>query len=233
MVATAIAALPFRDIRSGQRVVEALFGGELDCTDGIKPSNPAYPVDAIVVLGAGSSRDADGQALPSYLGTIRWDAAARLYARGAAPFIIVANGEDAAIEIKYLQSAYRAVTGDDAPIPEKAILVSSPATNTATEAAGVAAIAEDHGIQLVLVDTNYFHRRRATALFCANGVPASSVAAEKVILEDSPERAGEFEVLYDSSDMELYEAEEKGKLALLVFDPTGFVPTMIRGIMPP
>lgn len=231
-VATVTAALPLRDIESGQRAVGALLGESVDCTDGVEPTNGAYPYDAIVVLGAGQSQDTNGQAEPSYLGTIRLDAAALLYGV-AAPIIIIPNGHGSPVEITYLQHAYQAIAGSDTLIPEDAILVGNHAINTAQEMEEVVALAATHDIQLVVVDTNDFHRQRGTLSACANGIAASSVAAEQVIEAHFPERAGEFEALYDSPMMDGIRAKEAAEVALSIVDSRGVVPTLIRKFTSP
>lgn len=231
-VATATAALPLRDIESGQRAVGALLGDVVDCADGVEPINSNYLYDAIVVLGAGQLQSEDGLK-PSYFGEMRLMAAVRLYTEDVAPFIIIPDGNTAAVEIAYLQHMYQSITGSDTSIPEDAILVGEHAINTAQEMEEVAAIAATHGIHLVIVDTNDFHRERATLSACANGIAASSVAAEQVILEHSPERTDELTTLYNSPMMERIKAKEAVGVALYIVDSRGFAPTLIREITSP
>lgn len=207
------------DTGNAKHVADALFSGNVDCTAGQKPKDPDHPFDAIVIPGAGS----DGNTVPGEAGQIRIKAGASLYLAGYASTIILLDGatgpgEKPSISKKYLQH----LLGDNAQmISDETILEEHDSVNTATNMKRLAEIVEEKGIRLVVIVSSASHVSRATVLACANGVSASSLPAEDLLIKQDP---------IPSTRMLITTLKEKIETLLLLWDPKGTLPTFLKGI---
>lgn len=209
------------DTGNAKRVADALFSGNVECTAGLKPKDPDHPFDAIAIPGAGSTRALDGNIVPSEAGQIRLQAGARAYLAGYAPTIILLDGvarpgEDPSMNKRYLQR----LLGDNGQmIPDEAILEEHDSINTATNMKKLAKIVEEKGIKGVVIVSSASHVLRATVLACANGVKASSLPAEDILIKQDPKK--------EPARMFTTRLKEKFETLLLLWDPKGIIPTFI------
>lgn len=240
----ALAALavgpPIVNFENTQRVTGALFGEDVSCGEGIELNNPQYRFDAIVVPGAGRLQTADGTFEPTEYGKLRLEAAAILYVHDFAPMVILLNGvgkseEDTFTEVRYLQDKVQELTGNDTGIPDEAILMDDTSINTATNMSELARIAVEYGLQNVVIDTNEFQSDRAVLFACVYGesvgLSVSSLPAERVVASKYPERADELAGWNDTEQMKVIQAKETAEVALIVWDPKGYVPTWLRSFL--
>jgi uncharacterized SAM-binding protein YcdF (DUF218 family) len=116
------------------------------------------PADAIVVLGAGASRDGQlsNQSLRRLVGGLA------LYHRGLAPRIIVMGP---AYEGGPVEAEVRAALARDVGIPAEALVVESQGVTTRHEAALAAARLPPGGGRRILLVTGVQHMVRARRLF--------------------------------------------------------------------
>jgi uncharacterized SAM-binding protein YcdF (DUF218 family) len=134
------------------------------------------PADAIVVLGAGASRDGQlsNQSLRRLIGGLA------LYRRGYAPRVIVMGP---GYEGGPVEAEIRATLARDIGIPESALVVESHGVTTRHEAALVAARMRELGGRRILLVTGVQHMRRARLLFERAGLevipaPVVEISAE-------------------------------------------------------
>lgn len=137
------------------------------------------PAEAIVVLGGGI----EDARTPSPISLRRTIQGIRLYRRGLAPAIIFSGGtagQEAA------EGSVMASVAAEFGVPDTAIWVETRSNDTWTEAFEVARLAQPKGVKRILLVTDPFHMRRATAAFERAGfdvLPAtwevSSAKAEK------------------------------------------------------
>lgn len=116
------------------------------------------PAGAIVVLGSGI----EDARTPSLISLRRTIEGIRLYRRGLAPAIIFAGGtarQEAA------KGTVMASVAAELGVPNTAILVETRSNDTWTEAFEVARLAQPRGVRRILLVTDPFHMRRATAAF--------------------------------------------------------------------
>lgn len=127
--------------------------------------------DAIVVLGGGV-----GPAVPPRLypdlgrGADRTLHAARLYAAGKAPLVIVSGGSLSFMGPKAPESRAMRVLLRDWGVPASAIVLDSVSRNTRENALEVKRILRQRGFQKILLVTSAMHMRRALAVFTAAGI---------------------------------------------------------------
>lgn len=175
----ALAAVPIGNFGNTQRVITALLTNTTGCADGIRPNDPNYPFDAIVVPGAGVSL-ADGSYLPTDDGQTRLKAALTAFLAGVAPRIILLDG----VGTPGISEAYlRGLTGGS-EIPNGDILVEGNSTNTATNMRELERIVKEHQIKRVAMITNMYHGLRSVLLACANGVATFLLPAEDLLTEE-------------------------------------------------
>lgn len=140
----------------------------------------AQPVDVIVVLGAGLTRDGR----PGYALTRRSIHAAQLYAAGYADTVICTGGKtrgsprseaDACREILLWRG-----------VPASAILLEDESRSTEENALHTQAILEEHGWERVLLVSDSYHMFRAGLIFESRGVPVlhSPVPQERMSRRD-------------------------------------------------
>jgi len=129
--------------------------------------------DAIVVLGGGV-----GAAVPPRLyphlkaGADRVLHAARLFAAGKAPFVIVSGGSIPFTGPKAPKSNAMRILLRDWGVPESAIVLESASQNTRQNALQVRRILRRRGWHKILLVTSAQHMRRALAVFTAIGIDA-------------------------------------------------------------
>lgn len=100
--------------------------------------------------------------------------------------------------------------------------------NTATNMKELAGIVRERGLKKILLVTSSSHTIRATAMACANGVAASSLPAELLLITQDPQQIGVLNERYSSWDMFITHLKETIEASLLIWDPTGEVPTYLR-----
>jgi uncharacterized SAM-binding protein YcdF (DUF218 family) len=134
------------------------------------------PADAIVVLGAGASRDGQlsNQSLRRLVGGLT------LFHRGLAPRVIVMGP---AYEGGPVEAEIRATLARDIGIPAGALVVESQGVTTRHEAALAAARMREAGGRRILLVTGVQHMRRARRLFERAGLevmpaPVVEISAE-------------------------------------------------------
>lgn len=220
---------PLLNIENTLRVINAVVGKDVECASQ-EVQEGEYLFDAIVVPGAGNIKTADGNHLPSNFGNLRLEAAAIAYFRKIAPAIILLGKEEGSLanetSRKALDSYYRKLAGEEAFIPDWAILSEENSINTATNMSELAKITVAREIGNVQIVTNTSHTARSALFACANGVFASAVSAEKLIVSQYPERAEEIAEMYDS-----WELKEALEVVFAAWDPKGTGPTLLRRIM--
>jgi uncharacterized SAM-binding protein YcdF (DUF218 family) len=121
------------------------------------------PADAIVVLGAGASRDGQlsNQSLRRLIGGLT------LYRRGLAPRVIVMGPTH---EGGPVEAEIRADQARDLGIPAEALVIESQGVTTRHEAALAAARLRETGGRRVLLVTGVQHMHRARLLFARAGL---------------------------------------------------------------
>lgn len=180
--AAAIAlAFPIGNFDNTMRVGEALVTKKTGCADGVRPSDPNHPFDAIVVPGAGVDLAPDGSHIPTDDGQTRLKATAVAFSKGVAPRIILLDGKG---NLGTSEAYLRGLIGGS-KIPNGAILVEGNSTNTATNMEELRKIVDEHQVKRVAMVTNNYHVPRAVLLSCANGIPTSPLPAEDLLTEES------------------------------------------------
>lgn len=225
---------PLLHIDNTLRVFKSVaFGEKVDCAQDKEGEIQNYPFDAIVVPGGGSVTTPQGVHIPSYYQQLRLDGAAIAYSKKLAPRIILLDGvkgpsEDGLTSKTYLQKSLRRLTGENAFLPDEAIIIENRSINTATNMRELRKIVAAQNIKKVLIVTNEYHERRATLFSCEYGVPASSSSAEDLIIEADPERKDEIHNLYHTSEVRAIEAKETLEVIWSLWDPKGHVPTLLK-----
>lgn len=211
----------------------AVFREKVDCAGDREAENKNYPFDAIVVPGGGSVLTPEGLYIPSDYQQLRLEGAAVAYSKNLAPRIILLDGaknpiEDGLTSKRYLQESLKRLVGGNAFLPDEAIIVENRSINTATNMSELRKIVAAQNIKTVLIVTNEYHERRATLFACEYGVPASSAAAEDLIIEVDPERKGEISRLYHTPQVGTIETKETLEVIWSLWDPKGRVPTLLK-----
>lgn len=162
------------------------------CAEGVSPSSTeGYPYDAIAVLGAGMTNDANGNIVPSKFETRRLYAAAVLWLTHTAPNIVLLDGHqspdvDTNINKIKLQEIVRHLSGYTVEIPLSAIQVETESLNTTENAQQMKLIAEKNNWKKIAVDTDEFHIMRAVLNFCINNMAVTGFPVEDVMAEWAP-----------------------------------------------
>lgn len=134
------------------------------------PEGNLPPADAIVLLG-GSTRSDEYPRVMTEVNEAgdRLFETVRLYREGKAPYVIVTGGA-----IDWMGSSTPEAAGmrellEFMSVPSEAILADAAAQNTYENALQVRAIADEHGIQRILLVTSALHMPRSVAIFEKQG----------------------------------------------------------------
>jgi uncharacterized SAM-binding protein YcdF (DUF218 family) len=143
------------------------------------PPSQVQAAPAAVVLGGGIEPARRGRsALPDLRNAADrvWHAA-RLYHAGKAPLLVLSGGSDtgtyATSEAMAMQQLLLQMG-----VPEAAMLLEEASRNTQQNAQDCARLLRERGIQRVLLVTSALHMQRALALFEAEGLQITAVAAD-------------------------------------------------------
>ncbi|MDU4962053.1 MAG: YdcF family protein [Sporomusaceae bacterium] len=128
------------------------------------------PADTIIVLGARLSGREPGAML-----RLRLEEAARLYAAGYAPVIIVSGGLGSDEEISEAAAMKKFLV--DRGIPAAAIYPEDQSRNTFQNLAFSQRIMREHQLATAIIVSNASHIRRALVLAAQLGLPATGAAA--------------------------------------------------------
>ncbi|HEY0180357.1 MAG TPA: YdcF family protein [Dokdonella sp.] len=135
----------------------------------------AYAVaDAIVVLGGGVEGPREGWREGPHLGGAadRVWFAARLFAAGRAPRLILTGGAGLPAYADGPEAEAMAQFARDLGVPDDALLLERESRTTAENAAYVRRLMDQHGIARVLLVTSALHMPRALATFRKAGIDA-------------------------------------------------------------
>lgn len=101
-------------------------------------------------------------------------------------------------------------------------------TNTATNMEELAQTATQGNLRTVLVVTNAYHELRATLLACANGVAASSISAEALLINQDTQVIPTINELYSSLGMMGTRLKETLGTLSLLWGHKGEIPTFFK-----
>ena len=136
-------------------------------------------VDAIVVLGGTLSPPESSQSGANLSAAAdRLVYAARLFALGKAPIILISGGNAAALDVMDAESVYAAALLTDWGIPASAILTETESINTYENAVYSKLMLKQHDLKSVLLVTSAMHMPRALATFRSAGVDATPAATD-------------------------------------------------------
>lgn len=205
---------------------EAVFLNRVDCGHRTDALDPNHPYDAVVVPGAGTFQDTNGNTVPNLPQQVRLQAAAVAVAEGLASRVVLLNGagsdDNQTAGNKFLKEA---VQRNGAELPNNYILTEEQqSVNTATNMQELVEIAADHNLRRLAVVTNSSHLKRATMLACINGISASPFSAEELL--------GKNEETFSSPLVKFTtHLKESIEIALLMWDPYGRIPTFVRRLL--
>jgi uncharacterized SAM-binding protein YcdF (DUF218 family) len=136
-------------------------------------------VDAIVVLGGMLSPPArPGGAVNLSAAADRLVHAARLYALGKAPIVLVSGGHADGPGDMDAESVHAAALLGSWGVPASAILTETESTNTYENAVFSKRLLDGHGLASVLLVTSALHMPRALATFESAGIEATPAATD-------------------------------------------------------
>ncbi|OGM21827.1 hypothetical protein A2714_02480 [Candidatus Woesebacteria bacterium RIFCSPHIGHO2_01_FULL_38_9] len=213
------------------RAARALGGGSIDCLPKTEVESTEYPFDALAIPGSGTLTTEDGILMPNLYGQMRLEAAALAYSKKLAPTIILLDGGaeiggEVSVSEKYLNAAYKNLTGDE--LPEGVVKKKEDTINTATNMEGLSDEVKESNLQKILVITNTFHQNRAILFACAYGVNAFPMSAEDLLLAEGSAREGDIRRLSQSWEMRTAEIKEGVEIVFAIWDPRGKVPTFLK-----
>lgn len=142
----------------------------MDQVAGLQADRDNCGYDAIIVLGAAFRRDGT----PSPAMRRRARHAARLFAEGRAPRLILTGGPTGASGVS--EAAAMARIALAAGVPEDCLVLESAARSTLENARRTAALMRRHGWRQALLVTDAFHMPRARRVFRTHGIDAEGSA---------------------------------------------------------
>lgn len=212
--------------------ISAIANNRADCSDRQQSIDRTHLYDAIVVPGAGVIKNPDGTFELGQEAKGRLDAAAIAFSHGLAPRFVLLDGvgsqQDSLMTVRHLQSSVTDLIGDSNRLPEADILVESTSINTATNMGALAEISKDHNLRRVLLITNRYHQLRATLLACLHGIATAPLSAEDILIESDSKLQSEIDKTYTSWRMFRTRLKEGFEVFLLLFDPKGNLPTIMK-----
>lgn len=225
---------PLINIDNTTRALQAIFTGVESCISPVPENHSVgYLFDAIVVPGAVDIRTKDGTYEPGDQGKVRLEAAAIAYYYKMAPYIVLLNGktipndgEDT--QLRFLQHAYRRLTGYSQNIPPEVIFTENRSVNTATDMDELVTMATPHQIRSALIVDSKYHAARSTLFARRRGIAASCFPAENIFLQEHPEYADVIREMYATKSMEDAQRKEEIELILAIWDPDAIIPTYLR-----
>jgi len=168
-----------------------------------QPAEAAPAADAIVLLGGGECGTPSDWPYPDLgRGADRIWHAARLYHAGKAGKIIVSGGRMGWTGKRQTGAAAMRALLVDLGVPRSAILMEDDSRNTRENAVNSALIAENNGVENILLVTSALHMRRALATFRAAGLDAAPAAADFEVMPEPSHMLRwlpDAEALHDSS----------------------------------
>lgn len=198
----AVSALALRRRRLGWMLTAFALAWSLlwsvpQCSDWLRATlEHRYPVvaeaalpqaDAIVVLGGGGRYDwlKRENVRPQQLRSSRLAAGARAWLAGRAPVVVLSGGGAGGRSEAQNMAAAIARLG----IPTAVLMLEERSRNTRDNASFTAKLAEQHGMQHVLLVTSALHMPRASLLFRQAGVEVTAVPVpERAAREDWADR---------------------------------------------
>ena len=215
-----------RDIDNSRHIFNALTGQRVDCSpDGEFEANPTW--DAIVVPGGGMKKNPNGTYAPNEFEELRLEAAAIEYIGGKAPFIILLNGvsnpeADGNVIKEYLKKQVKKLSAGKKKIEDKNIIVENISVDTFTNMEQLEIIVQEKRLENILMVSNFFHIKRATANSCAFDISTTARSAETAIINFNPQRKAEILDYYRSRNLEEIMQNEYLALIYALFDPQGY-----------
>lgn len=155
--------------------------GLMSLLEGQTPELPAEALpsaDAIVVLGGTLSPPATPESdanLSSAADRIVY--AARLYALGKAPIVLISGGGGGGDPMQ-AESVHAAALLSEWGVPESALLTETESINTYENAVYTKLMLDQHDLQKVLLVTSAMHMPRALATFQTAGIDATPAATD-------------------------------------------------------
>lgn len=138
------------------------------------PAQSLPSADAIVVLGGTLSPPAgEGGEVNLSAAADRLVYAARLYALGKAPIVLVSGGDGGEDDTLGAESVHAAALLEGWGIPKSAILTETESSNTYENATFTKLMLEQHHLRRVLLVTSAMHMPRALATFRSAGIEAT------------------------------------------------------------
>lgn len=206
------------------------FGGKMDCGKGVEPARTQYLADALVVPGAGIMVDGDGDSVPNPEEQLRLEAAAKAYADGLAPYIVLLNGRSTHTEVtgkivRFLNQSFRKYTKTDNDIPAEALVIDEESYNTASNMEVLAGFAKKYNLRRILMATSRTHVNRAVTFACNYGVSASPYPVEDTVIDRGP-NPGFFTLLPTY-------LKEGAEMLLLLYDHDGTIPKFLKKAVNP
>lgn len=151
----------------------------LERQNGELPAQALPKADAILVLGGTLSPpqlpDSDANLSAA---ADRLVYAARLYALGKAPVILVSSGRGGDAGATKAESVHAAALLAEWGVPASAILTETESTNTYENAVYSKLMLDQHGLKRVLLVTSALHMPRALATFESAGIDAIAAATD-------------------------------------------------------
>lgn len=186
-----------------------------------RPMEEVPDADAIVTLGGSVGAPVPPRLHPDLNGTADrvWHAA-RLYRAEKAPLIVASGGT----------LPWRDQTFREAPamrdllvswgVPSDSVLMESESANTYENATGTAELAEEHGIEQVLLVTSALHMRRALATFRATGLEVIPAATDHQVVT---RRRTLLDLFPDAGALQGSTATLREYVGYLVYDWRGWI----------
>jgi uncharacterized SAM-binding protein YcdF (DUF218 family) len=151
----------------------------LESRAGELPAEALPEADAIVVLGGALSPPAAPRSAANLSAAAdRLVHAAKLYALGKAPIILISGGHEPDAGVMDAESVHAAALLDSWGIPSSAILTETESLNTYENAVYTKLMLDQHNLETILLVTSALHMPRALATFESAGIDAIPAATD-------------------------------------------------------